>query len=109
MSRALATVRGEIGADGTLDLTLGPVPVGRRWSVDLLALRLSTGEGTADVYFGNPSAGDILDGTYDAARDSTGRVGDLDQNEFLTVRFAGATVAAIASVNLRGTEHNAGR
>jgi len=108
--RALASVSGTIGADGTVTVRLGPVPVGQAWDIDLLSVRLSTGTGTASIYSGDTATdAAYIDGTYDGGRDATSRIGRLDQGETIIVEWTGATVAATATATMRGIIRHANR
>jgi len=102
--RVLASAASIVAADGTADVAVGPPPVGQAWTIEILSVFLSTGNGTASVYSGhNPTDAAFLDGTYSGGRDSTARIGTLAQGEGLLIRWTGATPGARATATLRGT------
>ena len=92
-----------VAADGTATVVLGPVPPGRRWLVDTTTVSLSTGNGTAKVYNGTAADdGQLIEGTYSGALDTTDRINTLGTGEAITVQWSDATPGALARVLLRG-------
>jgi hypothetical protein len=96
-------VSGTIAGDGTLTLTLPPVPEGRRWKVNYITVTTGgTQEPTVDVYVDSADLRNLLDGTdtglsavavYNPPRIIT-------QGEQLVLRWVGAQAGAQAGARI---------
>lgn len=95
-----------VGAAGTAQVELGPVPPFKTWRVARLAVLMSGSalQPEARVYRNAVDDSAFVDGTYSGANDSADYPTPitLGQGEKLIVRWTGASPAAIATARIDG-------
>lgn len=100
--------RGTVAADGTCEVTIGPIKR-QRWTVRNLGVQSTSAVGAkATAYLGPSRAGRFMSATYDGVNANLPCNVPLELGAFITVVWEGATPGAQCTVTVFGTMEVAG-